>query len=93
MILQTLLMIIAQRPDAEYNHEKVSELLKEASLKLHYQYFLREEILNSVGMSGKQGEVGLQVKFSNKFLPSTLPLTGELTDRLMRMAETGNVIP
>lgn len=93
MILQTLLMIITQRPDAEYDREGTETLLKEASSKMHYEYFLREDILGKLDIPRKEGEGSLRVKFSNKFLPSTLPLTAQLTDKIMRVPDLPLPVP
>jgi hypothetical protein len=60
-------------------------LIEESSKKLHFEYFLREEILEKINVGKKDSKANVYVKFSNKFLPATLPNVAKLIDDKMRL--------
>ena len=60
--------------------EEYNQLLSECSRKLHFEYFLKQEILQKADISKKNKEKSITVKFSNKFLPATLANVGGLMD-------------
>lgn len=70
-----------ERPDID---EMFQEVLLEASKKLQFNYFLNENILLKMGKPSHRTS-HLRLKFSNKFLPSTLLKTGPRVDNLMRI--------
>lgn len=87
-ILQTVVMMKLDneqldREDLNFAYES---LLAECRKRLHYEYFFREEILERMGVDVHKRN-SLRLKFSNKFLPSTLPGTGARVDSLMVMRE------
>ena len=73
--------------DIEDKDSAVDELLKEAKEKLHFEYFIREEILERLNLERPPLKSTVRVKYSNKFLPSTLPSVGEMTDGILKMQE------
>jgi hypothetical protein len=86
LVLQTIVIVRlgnehTAREDVQAAFE---QLLLEAGDRLHYHYFFKEPIL--VRLQAPQHPANsLRLKFSNKFLPSTLPQTGALTDGLMQL--------
>ena len=62
------------------------ELLQLSQKKLQFHFFLNESILSRMGFRmGTRNHIRL--KYSNKFMPSTLPKVGPLTDCLMVQQE------
>jgi hypothetical protein len=50
-----------------------------------FEYFLKEELLEKMGVFKKEGKHRITLKYSNKFLPSTLNGLGKIIDPIMRM--------
>ena len=88
LVLQTIIMIVLEH--RALDNQEVSEafrsLLAEATPKLHFHYFLNEKVLGKLGLPSHRSNP-LRLKFSNKFLPSTLPKTGVMMDQLMVLGE------
>lgn len=87
IILQTIIMLkfsLAEDKASQVG-EKYETLILEARQKLHFEYFLREEILEKMGFSKQDNKNNIVVKYSNKFLPCTLPLTAAIVDPCMRL--------
>lgn len=59
--------------------------MSESHRKLRFEYFLREEILEKINIDRKENKTNATVKFSNKFLPATLPSVGKLIDLRMKL--------
>ena len=57
-----------------------------AQKKLQFHYFLSEQILARFGFECHRKN-HIRLKFSNKFMPSTLPRVGPLMDSLMVQEE------
>jgi hypothetical protein len=91
MILQTIMIINANHEsrDLELN-ACLARLVEESSRKLHFEYFLPEELLARISIDKKDSKANLTLKFSNKFLPATLPNVGKLIDPKMRLSETSS---
>lgn len=86
IILQTIVVVrIACPSDNPELAEDYAKLMAECHLKLRFEYFLREEILEKINISRKENKTNATVKFSNKFLPATLPSVGKLVDPRMKL--------
>lgn len=86
MILQTIMIIKVSHESRDLDlNDRYSKLVQQSSKKLHFEYFLREEILERINIDKKDNKTNVTVKFSNKFLPATLPNVGKLIDQKMRL--------
>ena len=65
-------------------NEIFDRIIQQSKEKLHFEYFFKESILSKINLHRGRSS-NLKLKFSNKFLPSTLPKMGEKMDELMRM--------
>jgi hypothetical protein len=87
IILQTIVIIRINHlnsGDSELD-EMYGKLIQDCSKKLHFEYFLKEEILEKINIDKKDNKTNATVKFSNKFLPATLPNVGRLIDPKMKL--------
>ena len=89
LILQTIMIINVNLESRDLDlNQRYAHLIEISSSKLHFQYFVRQEILEKVYIDKKDSKTNVNVKFSNKFLPATLPNVGKIIDEKMRINES-----
>lgn len=70
--------------------EKFENLIKQADSKIHFKYFIHEDLLMHLNLITaensfhKEGTHRITLKFSNKFNPAILPKIASLIDPIFK---------